>query len=252
MPFTPSHVAAVLPGVRWLRLDPTCLVIGSMAPDFEYFARGAQSGAFAHTWLGLAVFGLPVTIALALLYHHVVKWPALLALPAMLAPVFGVDWRPRWSIGGVAVLLASAAIGNVTHVLWDGLTHANGLFVHAFPVLRTPYELPVIGTIVLHRILQHVSSLVGLAVLGGYLWMRIRARRRRVPAQPRMRVRVVFALCIVIGGSLTLARLMQYRRRDPGSLVAGTISGMLAGTIAASLAMRTAGRRYARDIEDAK
>jgi len=50
MPFTAAHPLAVLPLVRRHRrlgLDPTCLVIGSMAPDRyrRHGCRGARLGA---------------------------------------------------------------------------------------------------------------------------------------------------------------------------------------------------------------
>jgi hypothetical protein len=251
MPFTPAHVMAVLPGVRWqraLRLDPTCLVLGSMAPDFEYFARGRQSGAFSHTWLGLLVWGLPVTVALAALYHRVVKWPLLVAAPRALTPVFAGAWQTRWSASVIASVLVSAVLGNVTHLLWDGVTHANGLFVRAFAVLRTPYEVPMLGTMVLHRILQHVSTLVGLVGVALYLLYRVRAAPPASHTVPRRRVRIVFTLCVVICGSLTVGRLMRHRGRDPGNLIAGAISGMLAGAILASVLVRGDGRRYRDEV----
>ena len=46
MPFTVSHVAAVLPVVgRSERLPAAALVIGSMAPDYPWFlTRGRTAG----------------------------------------------------------------------------------------------------------------------------------------------------------------------------------------------------------------
>ena len=65
MPFTVAHVAAVLPAVRWARrLEPSCLVIGSMSPDFEYFVRGEQVSTISHTFVGLFAWCLPATLVL--------------------------------------------------------------------------------------------------------------------------------------------------------------------------------------------
>ena len=49
MPFTVSHVAAVLPVVgRSGRLPAAALVIGSMAPDYPWFLTRGRTAA---TWL---------------------------------------------------------------------------------------------------------------------------------------------------------------------------------------------------------
>lgn len=254
MPFTASHVMAVLPGVRWhrrLHLDPTCLVIGSMAPDFEYFARGELVGRFGHTFVGIAGWGIPVTLLLAALYHYLVKWPALLAAPAAASRVFAHPWQARWNLAAIGSVVLSAALGDLTHLLWDGLTHANGIFVRYFPALETRCSVPVLGEMVLHRILQHASTVVGLVAVTWFVVRRI----RRAPASPavpigRARARLTFAICIAAGTSLTLYRLWRMHVGDPGSLIAGTISGVLAGTIVASAILYAAGRRYRQALED--
>jgi hypothetical protein len=243
---------AVLPGVRWwraLRLDPTCLVVGSMAPDFEYFVRGGQASSFSHTALGILAWGVPITFIVGALWHHLVKWPALLAAPRALTPVFAAAWRERWTPGVIASAIVSAVLGNLSHIAWDGLTHASGLFVRWIPALRTAHEVPVLGTMAMHRILQHASTLVGLTVLAIYVARQ--ARRSLAPRPldvPRKRAVLAFAICIVLGGALTGLRLVVLRHsHDIGNIVAGTMSGMLAGTIIASLLVRLDGRRY-RDL----
>ena len=82
MPMTfPSHAAAVLPFKfarrRWF--DGVALVIGSAAPDFPYsIAPYAQYN--AHTWLGLLVFCVPVTVLLTWLTRRAA--PTVAHLPA--------------------------------------------------------------------------------------------------------------------------------------------------------------------------
>jgi hypothetical protein len=250
MPFTVSHVMAVLPGVRWhrqLRLDPTCLVIGSMAPDFQYFVRGDQVGYFSHTVLGIVVWGVPVTLVLAALFHHVVKWPVLLAAPAGFTPLLGQPWHERWTLGVVASVVGSAVLGDLTHILWDGLTHATGLFVRVIPALKTPIELPVVGSLVTYRFLQHASTVVGLAGVGWFTIARLRTRASTIVAPiARARARWTFAACMLIGSTLTLARLFVFRRRidDFGNVAVAAISGLLAGAILASIVVRADARRY--------
>jgi hypothetical protein len=252
MPFTVAHAMAVLPAVKWharLRLDPTCLVIGSMAPDFEYFARGELVSRFSHSMVGIATWNIPVTLLLAALWHFLVKDPVMTALPASVArrvaPVFGRPWRERWDLAAVFGLVVSAALGAFTHLVWDGVTHESGMFVRRVPELEQVYGVPGLGEMPLHRIIQHTSTLIGLVVLAVYVALAI----RRHPAQAvppnalRTRVRVVFAACLAVAIALTVFRLRRMNIGDPGSLIAGGISGLLAGTIIASAITRVRSRR---------
>lgn len=254
MPFTVAHALAVLPGVharRALHLDPTCLVIGSMAPDVEYFVHGQQVGRFAHSLLGVAVWGIPVTLVLALVFHQIVKWPVLLASPASVTPVFAPPWRARWTAGAVVSVVCSAALGALTHVLWDAATHSDGLIVRQLPALATPYQVPGLGTMVLHRILLHASTLVGLAGVAAYLaWRLRRAPRRRVTAS-RGLPRIAFAGCVAAGVVAGLYRLERLHVDDLGSRIAAAISGALAGTVVASAIVRRAARRYEATVLEA-
>lgn len=250
MPFTASHAMAVLPGVRWhawLRLDPTCLVIGSMAPDFEYFVRGEQASSISHTVVGLVAWNLPVTIALAALWHAVVKWPVIAAMPRAIgrraAGVFGAPWRPA-----ILAVVSSALLGALTHDLWDGVTHARGWIARDVRALSTVYTVPLIGKMVLFRILQHASSVVGLAVVAWYV---ARALRRAPPvvavdAPPRGRVRAVLAGCLALGMVAMVLNLRRMHLHDPGSVISGLISGVLAGTLAASVIARRDARAVAQ------
>lgn len=136
MPFTPSHPVAVLPFVHWCRqlhLDATCLVIGSMSPDFEYFVYGHLVGQLGHSFLGLFVWCLPMTLVVAALYHWLVKWPWLLVAPRWVTArslAIGAPWPARWSGGLVVSCIASALIGALSHLAWDAFTHVDGFFVH--------------------------------------------------------------------------------------------------------------------------
>src|SRR6185503_10445443 len=99
---------AILPVLhvrRRLRLDATCLVVGSMAPDFSYFVRGVQRGTFSHTWPGLFAWGIPATLVIALVFHALVKWPLLLVAPRTaahhLVTAATTRWPTRWSVGAI-------------------------------------------------------------------------------------------------------------------------------------------------------
>jgi hypothetical protein len=247
MPFTGAHPMIVLPLVRWarpLRLDPTALVIGSMAPDFEYFVRGEQVGVFSHTLLGIATFCIPMTVVLGALYHGLVKWPVLLVAPTNIARraagVMARPWQERWTAWAVASMLVSAALGALSHVAWDGFTHAQGWIVTRYPdTFKAPYEVPVLGTLALHRVLQHASTAIGLPVVTFYA---IRAIRRadpvELPATSRRLARAIFVACIAIGIALVVMRSLAHHLTDPGNMVIAPISGLLAGSVVASAILR--------------
>ncbi|MGE0869867.1 MAG: DUF4184 family protein [Kofleriaceae bacterium] len=249
MPFTAAHVAAVLPAVHWqrrLRIDPTCLVIGSMVPDFEYFVRGEQVSSISHTFVGLLVWCLPMTLILAALYHHVVKWPVLLAAPRRLLRAFGdtEDMPAARTARGLFAMVVGSLLGASTHLLWDGATHARGLFVRAIPELRARYVAPVIGETALHRILQHTSTLVGLAIVVAYVAPSLLRRPIAIHVEHRRRAQLTFAIVIAVCVGLMQVRLHLAHLDDPGSIIVGTISGLLAGTVLASILLRDAGRAF--------
>lgn len=240
---------AVLPLLGRLRLDATCLVIGAMAPDFEYFVRVRQASTISHTWLGLVVFDLPATLILAFLFHHVVKWPLVLVTPRAIARrAAGFAARPwgAWSPGFAASLVISSLLGALTHLLWDGLTHSDGHIVAHVPWLRTPVDVPVLDRdMVLHRVLQHASTVVGLVVCAVVV---IRALRRapalELPPRPRLWPPLVAVTAILGGAALTAPRAFLRKDADDiGNVVVVLIAGALAGALVASVALHTAARK---------
>src|SRR5687768_15085868 len=84
MPFTPAHAAIILPLVKLRRMSATGLIIGSMAPDFEYFFKVSVSSVHSHTWWGLLYFDIPVVFCLSLVFHLMVKQNLINNLPAFL------------------------------------------------------------------------------------------------------------------------------------------------------------------------
>ena len=130
MPLTPAHAAAVVPLRLWKRcfwLSP--LVVGSMAPDYIYFAFPPRSWRhFGHTPLGLVLFCIPAGLAVLYAFHRFFKRPMVLLLPqpvrAKLWPYCGpFPLLPLRRLAWVATLIF---LGAVTHVVWDGFTHEDG------------------------------------------------------------------------------------------------------------------------------
>lgn len=249
MPFTAAHPLAVAPLLRLRWLDATCLVVGSMAPDFEYFLRGQQVSTISHTPLGLLVFDLPVTLALAAVFHAILKWPLLVIAPrAIAARLIGPARRWRWRqlVPGIPAALLGAA----THLAWDAFTHAQGWGPRHYHWMKEPVALPAVGPMALHRVLQHTSTVLGLL---GVALLIVRALRRHppiaLPAIARAWPRLVFALSLAALAAFALHRVLDLHLRDPGDLITAAIAGSLAGTVAASLALRAPARRLAKTFD---
>lgn len=173
MPFTFSHPAAVLPFTRlkpqWFSL--TALIIGSLAPDFEYFLRMEMYGHYSHTIQGIFFFNLPLVIILSFVYHIIVRDSLINNLPTFLSnrlsSFIDFEWN-RYFKKNVLVILVSALIGVSSHIIWDGFTHANGFFVENIRGLKSVFY---VGGQRFHvfNVLQHLSSLMGAIVV--VLWV---------------------------------------------------------------------------------
>jgi hypothetical protein len=174
MPFTPAHTAVVLPFLKNRYVSATGLVIGSMAPDFEYFFKMQVSGVHGHTWPGLLYFDLPVTFALSLVFHLVVKKNLINNLPSFLQERFSktlhLDFI-RTLRSRPLVFTLSAVMGSASHIIWDGFTHGHGVFVKYFSFYDGTY-VPFQGVnYPLWYALQHISTFVGLAAIVVYVIM---------------------------------------------------------------------------------
>ncbi|MFJ4833872.1 DUF4184 family protein [Streptomyces sp. NPDC088747] len=190
MPFTLSHAAAVLPAVRGDgsgrgRLVPAVLVAGSFAPDLTYYAANVvpgamEFGAFTHSFTGVLTFDVLAAWALVGAWL-VAREPLVALLPrARQGRVAGqlrcgaARARPRPSTAAWWYL--SAALGALTHVVWDAFTHHDRWGVELLPVLgREMAGSPV------YRYAQYGSSAVAAVVL--VLFVAV-ALRRTPPGEP--------------------------------------------------------------------
>lgn len=230
MPFTLSHAAAVLPG---LRRDGTgrgplvasALVAGSFAPDITYFADTAIPGAMEFGEVTHAVWGV-FTVDVLITAATVALWLLLREPLVALAPrrhqgrvyalVRGARRAPGqgpWGVRDGAWFVASAVIGAATHVVWDAFTHHDRWGVRLVPVLsRDAGGYPVF------QLVQYGTSAVALTVL---TWFTVAALRRNggqpapasVPVLGR-RARWCAAgfigLCVVLGTVQRCARWYAY------------------------------------------
>jgi hypothetical protein len=171
MPLTPAHAAAAWPISRLLPALPLeALVLGTLVPDFQYFLELAPRGRFAHSPSGLLLFCLPVGLATWEVYRHLVRPACLTLLPRGLRPKADARHVGLLSLAG-AILLGAAS-----HSAWDSFTHARGWGVRRIPALSTPVHLAVFGGVPIFKILQHGSTILGMAVVALWVWRWIRSQ----------------------------------------------------------------------------
>ncbi|WP_314222545.1 DUF4184 family protein [Streptomyces zaehneri] len=222
MPFTLSHAAAVLPAVRAdgtgrRQLVPGALVAGSFAPDMTYYAASVSSGAmeFGDVTHSLpAVFTVDVLVAWVLVgLWLLVREPLVALLPrsrqgrtATLTRCGAPRARVRPST--VRWWYVSAALGALTHVVWDAFTHLDRWGMRLFPVLGED-----IAGSPLYWYLQYGGSAVAAVVLAAFVTYAL----RRTPAGEPVGVAVLSArdrwwAGAVIGGCAVVAAVRRATR----------------------------------------
>ena len=128
MPFTLAHPVGALP-LKWVKrslFSTTGLVVGSMAPDYEYFLKQYPSPTIGETTFGVFFFDFPLAILVALVFHLLVKQPLIRHLPQPFDLRYsGYAQSPFLSYLGKhwLVFLTSILIGIGTHLLLDWVTH---------------------------------------------------------------------------------------------------------------------------------
>ncbi|PKM95642.1 MAG: DUF4184 domain-containing protein [Firmicutes bacterium HGW-Firmicutes-1] len=174
MPFTFAHPLAVLPlGKKKNKyFDFTALIIGSMAPDFEYFIHFKPYQMYGHTLLGQLFYNMPLVIIIAFIYHYILKESIIINLPNPYSTYYNYLIKKRWTIfskRAFIMFVYSALIGMFTHLIWDSFTHIEGYFVTKIVILSKSitlinYKIPI------YKILQHGSTVIGLTIIVFCLW----------------------------------------------------------------------------------
>ncbi len=169
VPFTLSHAAAALP-FRRFPLIPSALVIGTLAPDFEYFLLLIPMDRYGHTLRGLFILTLPVALVILWMFHNFVKRPASMLLPDSIQRRLAdhLDEFQFRGLGRFLLIVISILVGAFTHLLWDSFTHRTGWFYHHWALLRKMVHVPVLGTLPYYKLFQHASTVLGIAIL--VLW----------------------------------------------------------------------------------
>lgn len=242
MAFTFAHPAAVLPlqkHKKWFH--PSALVLGSMAPDFEYFLYGKPIQVAGHTLKGLLTVNFPLLILVWVLYEAFVREALLAHMPLPVGSGMQQFRRsPQYIRHAKEALIFfySAMLGMLTHLIWDGFTHRSGFVVQAVPVLQNTVFL-FEHSIPIYKILQHGSTILGLLILGWFLLSKFKGDGALQTIQrngKRIR-RFWFSVVSIAGIFLVLVRILLPGGRF-GTWVMQILDSFLVALLIASIANR--------------
>ncbi|MDP8052585.1 DUF4184 family protein [Pasteurella atlantica] len=226
MPFTFSHPAIVLPlkNILGRHVSLIALIIGSLTPDFEYFLRMKMYGEYGHTFYGVLGFDLPLGIILYLIFHRIIKKPLIENSPRFIQgrlAIFKNDDGFGYFKRHYFIVIFSIIIGAYSHLFWDLFTHHNTCFVNYFELHQTIANT----TIPFFKLLQHLSSVIGMLFIFSYLLMMKQAPCQYT--QPKLSFWfkiIIFASSIFIIRIYFLQNLTQY-----GDII---VSGITSGIVA--------------------
>ncbi|AMN49104.1 DUF4184 family protein [Psychrobacter sp. P2G3] len=197
--------------MRWFQFD--ALLIGTMMPDLHYYINiGSSLSRQSHEWTGLFTYNLPWGLAVFTLWYWGLK-PAAFALvrPFLKELTVGNFIQPNkevneernkvqrrfigyadkiWSFANIRKrvmhkvksfylpVVLGLIVGAATHLIWDGITHADGFIAQRIDWLQYPlYFYPFKGTSIA-RILQYLSSMAGLVILAWFATSRLQIWKR--------------------------------------------------------------------------
>lgn len=245
MPFTISHAAAVLPFsrplARWHLLS--ACVIGSMVPDFHLFLPWHLQRFETHSFIALFTFCLPLGLACYWLFQWHIKVSVVELLPDAAYRRWRAYEQPAefaslkaWALGAFGVML-----GALTHLIWDAFTHENARGVRMLPFPDEPVFQVGQHFVYLPRLLQDVSSLVGLVLVILMVAWGLRpdgkgpAERRLKPKERRLWFRA--ALLTVLAAIAATAVLTEQRFpwRNVGAVIYNLSIDTLRGLAVAAL-----------------
>ncbi|WP_028643596.1 DUF4184 family protein [Nocardioides sp. URHA0020] len=206
MPFTLSHPAAVLP-LRRLGLPMTALAIGSMVPDVPLFLGWSRGYQVTHGLVGVVTVDPLLAVLVIAFWFGLVRDVLVELSPdvvrSRLAP--HVRWTTRlWLLAPVA-----AALGALTHVVWDTFTHPGRWGADQIGWLHT--EHAGLGGA---KWAQYASGIVGLAIV---TWSVVAHLRASVPiSSPAPRSRWASLVVATIVASGAVAGLVTALAHAPG------------------------------------
>lgn len=231
MPFTFAHPAILLPFRK--HLSVTGLIIGCMSPDFEYFLRLRIYSNFSHTFIGVFLFCLPISIIVSILFHQIIREPLIENAPKSIylrtSKYKKTNWINYLKNNKIKIIF-SILLGAFSHILWDSFTHDDGFFVNQLDLIKSNItmqqkEIPII------KILQHFSTLIGFIYI---FWIFYHLTKSN---QTNHRTGYYYFISIVI---LTLCFVFSVIKINPntlkiGNLIVATISCSFISVLITSL-----------------
>ena len=227
MPFTVSHVAAVLPlaiGRPGRRLVPAALVIGSMVPDLPYFVPPHRGSGWTHAAYGPVTVDPAAGLVLLAVWQLVLRWPLVDLAPRWvgqrLPPPVPLRGR-RWGWAALSVV-----IGAYTHVLLDTFTHPG-----RWGTTQLPEPTVILGPLPVYKWLQYGGGVLGLAVLVAWsaLWL---ARAEPRPTATRLTsgqraLAWVVVIAVLVGSAAVIAALGSAAGRSVESTLFRVATGSM-------------------------
>lgn len=250
MPFTPAHAVISLPFIKRMRAFSVLgLILGTMAPDFEYFIQMKPASMGGHEFPGMLLLNLPLCVFLAILYVNILEDGIIQILPTA--------WAKKWPRFGRSVKTYAIAewlnfvfwsmAGMVTHVLWDSFTHKSGIMLKYIPVLKSPFQLGEYS-IPVYKLLQHGGTALGLLAILVYLIFR--PSRKRMP-QPMMGKGILRMIFFGISAAMAAVRWLVQglpAAGDAGAWIVSLISYCFISLLIVSLILKRHERRAIREF----
>ncbi len=182
MPFTLAHTVAVIPLYKYLgRFGAlSALIIGSMTPDISYLTPYlVHQRMDSHSLLGVYLFGIPMGLTVYFLYHLLMAPVIVSIMPKKLQQHLHPDlFLGRLPNIPAYALIFSIVLGALTHIFWDFFTHYDGI-PQFFSWMATPITNIDGYNIMPYRVLQHVSSILGLSLLVFWIWTWISKKKHQ-------------------------------------------------------------------------
>jgi hypothetical protein len=233
MPFTPAHAAAVLP-LRRLGLPLSALVAGSTVPDVPMFLPGRPGYDLTHSLWAVLTLDVLLASASVWLWFAVVRDAYADVTPWLRdrVPATARLTPQQW-----ALVPAAAALGALTHVVWDAATHEGRWIATRVPWLAAEHA-GVAGA----QWAQWASGVLGLLVVTGYAawWL---ARRPVAPRAARVAAPAAWLLAapvVAVGaGLVALGGAVDLHHGAVDAAVAG-IQGLVIGAVVTGACWRGA------------
>ena len=204
--------------------------MGSIAPDFEYFFRMRTGSVISHTLPGVLVFDVPVAVLLAFVFHGIVRDPLLNNLPRPLQMRLRQPWSldfPWYFRQHRSRFLVSAALGALSHLSWDALTH-NGWAAQNLSVYRNWHLQLGDADYPLFYVLQQLSTVLGSAAVAWFVW-RLPATEPTVIGEKR---RSFWPMVVTVTSGVSAVRLFgDFANAGLGDVVITLIASTLIGLI---------------------